>query len=177
MPVDEISDLFLTNHPTGSLDIGVAVQFFGAQWRREIHLLQHEGFEVSRPWIWRIPSSEMLSRAAFVKADVSEERIASIIRMTRIDKRWTLAGTSNRNIKWRYVPMKRRCLQEPQGITPQKTAFLICYNMFTFKSIRYDSNNILCCVSRTVSQQDEWVGSRCSHLSFLYWHTWRHIII
>jgi hypothetical protein len=48
----------------------------------------------------RIPSSGMLRRVAIVRTDVSEERIASDIRMTRICKVGrTLAVTSNRS--WR----------------------------------------------------------------------------
>jgi hypothetical protein len=42
-------------------------------------------------------SSEMLRRVALVRTDVSEERIASIIRVTRIGKLGaTLAVTNNR---------------------------------------------------------------------------------
>jgi hypothetical protein len=36
-------------------------------------------------WIWRMPSTELLRRVALVKTDVSEERSASIIRVTIID--------------------------------------------------------------------------------------------
>jgi hypothetical protein len=44
-----------------------------------------------------MPSSGILRRVALVRTDVSEERSASIIRVTRIGKlRTTLAVTSNR---------------------------------------------------------------------------------
>jgi hypothetical protein len=62
------------------------------------------------------------------KNRVSEERSASIIRVTRIGELATWAETSNRYRlrRWkRYVPPKRRFFQEPHGVTSQKTAFLI----------------------------------------------------
>jgi hypothetical protein len=43
-----------------------------------------------------MPSSGMLRRVALVRIDVSEERSASIIRMTRIGELGTLTVTSNR---------------------------------------------------------------------------------
>jgi hypothetical protein len=49
-------------------------------------------------WLWRIPSSEMLRRVALVRTDVSEELIASTMRVTRIGEvGTTLAVTSNRH--------------------------------------------------------------------------------
>jgi hypothetical protein len=63
-----------------------------------------------------MPSSGMLRRVDLVRTDVSEERIASIIRVTKIGElRTTLAVTSNR----------RAFLQEPYGITSQMTPFFI----------------------------------------------------
>jgi hypothetical protein len=45
-----------------------------------------------------MPSSGVLRRVALVRTDVSEERIASIIRATRIDELVTkLSVTSNRS--------------------------------------------------------------------------------
>jgi hypothetical protein len=55
----------------------------------------------------------MLCRAALVRTDVSEELSASFIRMTRI-------GEVHRS-----VPPKPWFLQEPHGVTSQKTAFFI----------------------------------------------------
>jgi hypothetical protein len=47
---------------------------------------------------WRMPSSGMLRHVALIGTDVSEERSASIIRVTRFDELGTmLAGTSNRS--------------------------------------------------------------------------------
>jgi hypothetical protein len=66
---------------------------------------------------------------------VSEEPGASFIRVTRIGELGTQAATSNRSTLrrnnfflspwWRrhQVPPKRRFLQEPHGITSQKTPF------------------------------------------------------
>jgi hypothetical protein len=89
----------------------------------------------------------MLRRATFVSTDVSEEHIASIIRVTRSGQLGTtLAVTSNRRtmrrnttadnvvlrspilvtlMRMKYVPAKHRFLQEPHGVTFQKTAFCI----------------------------------------------------
>jgi hypothetical protein len=91
--------------------------------------------------LFRMPSSGMLRHLALVRTDVSEEYIVSIIRMTRISELGTtLAVTSNRSVlltlflarqflsRWRWrrhVPMKRRFLQEPDGVTSQKTSFFI----------------------------------------------------
>jgi hypothetical protein len=64
-------------------------------------------------------------------ADFSEEPNASIIRVTRIGELGkTLAVTSNRSTlqprSWtRYFRPKRRFLQEPRGVTSQKTVFFI----------------------------------------------------
>jgi hypothetical protein len=81
----------------------------------------------------------MLRRVALVGTDVSEERIASIIRVTIIAEVWkTLSITNDYQLtsflaRW-FVPLwwcrpylspKRLFLQEPHGITSQKLAFLL----------------------------------------------------
>jgi hypothetical protein len=72
----------------------------------------------------RITSSRMLHRVTVVRTDVSEELSASIIRMTRIGELGTtLALTRNRRTLRRNIS-KRRFLQEPHGVTSQKTAYL-----------------------------------------------------
>jgi hypothetical protein len=54
----------------------------------------------------RMPFSGMLPRVALVRTDVSEKHSAS----------W----------RWRReIPPKRRFLQDPHGVTSQKTAFFI----------------------------------------------------
>jgi hypothetical protein len=45
---------------------------------------------------WRMPSSGMLRRVVLARTDVSEERSASIIRVTRIGELGTLSVISNR---------------------------------------------------------------------------------
>jgi hypothetical protein len=76
-------------------------------------------FEVFTAVTMKMASSRMLRRAALVRTDVSEELSASIFRVTRIGKLGTmLAETSNR----RSV---RRFIQEPHGVTSQKTPFFI----------------------------------------------------
>jgi hypothetical protein len=76
----------------------------------------------------------MLRRVALVRADVSEKLGASFIRVTRISElETTLAVTSSVPSSpiiapwWRrrYVPPKRQFLQEPHGVTSQKTSFFI----------------------------------------------------
>jgi hypothetical protein len=58
---------------------------------------------------------------ALVRTDVSEERIASIIKMDRLsDLEITLAVTNKQ-----YVPSKRQFLQESHGVGFQKTVFFI----------------------------------------------------
>jgi hypothetical protein len=51
-----------------------------------------------------MPSSEMLRRVALVRTDVSEEGIASIIRVTRIGELGTTSAvTSNRRtLRWYF---------------------------------------------------------------------------
>jgi hypothetical protein len=82
----------------------------------------------------------MLRRVPLARADVSEERIASMIRVTRIWELGTkLAVTSNRSTL-RYDPPKRRFLQESRGVASQKTTFLIL--RFRLRSFR-DHNVVL----------------------------------
>jgi hypothetical protein len=75
----------------------------------------------SRRWLWRMPSSGMLRRVALVRTDISEGRSSS--------QRGLLvtANVVHRLLSpwwWRrYIPTKRRFLQEPHGVTSQRTAF------------------------------------------------------
>jgi hypothetical protein len=46
----------------------------------------------------------MLRRVALVRTDVSEERVASIIRVTRIDEVGTLSVTRNRSTLRSHIP-------------------------------------------------------------------------
>jgi hypothetical protein len=71
--------------------------------------------------VWRMASSGMLHHLALVRTDVSEEFGASFIRVTRIGELGTLAVTSN----WRTLQRSTVFLQEPHGITSQKTSFFI----------------------------------------------------
>jgi hypothetical protein len=56
---------------------------------------------------------------ALVRTDVSEERGASFIRVTKIGELGTTQAARRRQ-----VPPKRRFLQEPHGVTTQKTPFI-----------------------------------------------------
>jgi hypothetical protein len=67
-------------------------------------------------------SSEMLRRVTLVRTDVSEELSASLIRVTKIGELGTtLAVASNRHTLRRNISC--RFLQEPHGVTSQKTPF------------------------------------------------------
>jgi hypothetical protein len=71
----------------------------------------------------------MLDRVAIVRTDVSEESIASIIRVTRIGELGTYLANLATKARCEETivcfPLKRRFLQAPHGITFQKTAFFI----------------------------------------------------
>jgi hypothetical protein len=67
-------------------------------------------------------SSGMLRRVALVRTDVSEELSASFIRVTRIGELGTLVVGCEFRLTL-LVPPKRRFLQEPHGVTSQKTPF------------------------------------------------------
>jgi hypothetical protein len=80
--------------------------------------------------VWRMVSHGMLRPVALVRTDVSEELSASTIRVTRIGELGTtLAVTSNRRTLRRNK--KCRFLQEPHGVTSQKTPFFIVTAMKT----------------------------------------------
>jgi hypothetical protein len=71
------------------------------------------------PKLWRMASSGVSGRVALERTDVSEELSAFFIRVTRIGELGTtLAVTSNRRTL-------RRFLEEPHGVTSQKTPFFI----------------------------------------------------
>jgi hypothetical protein len=77
----------------------------------------------------------MLRRVALVRTDVSAERRASIIRLTRIGELVTLAVTS-KQCTLRYVPPKRPFLQEPHGVTSRENLksyedFSVCHCVHT----------------------------------------------
>jgi hypothetical protein len=82
-----------------------------------------------------LPSSGMLPYVALVKTNVSKEHSASIIRVKRIFQTCiscqlllTLFLAHGFLSPWwrkHYVPPKRRFLQEPHGVTSQRTAFFI----------------------------------------------------
>jgi hypothetical protein len=54
-----------------------------------------EDLRFSRRRLWRIPSSKMWLQVAVVRTDVSEERIASIIRVERISELGTISHTDD----------------------------------------------------------------------------------
>jgi hypothetical protein len=78
-----------------------------------------------------MPYSGILRHVTHVRTDVSKELSAPIIRVTRISELGTtLTVTSNRptlrrNTKMTLSSYQTSDLQEPHGVTSQKTAFFI----------------------------------------------------
>jgi hypothetical protein len=87
-------------------------------------------FEVFTAVLLRMVSSGMLRRVAPVSIDVSEALGASSIRVTRIGELGTALAVASQ------VPPKRRFLQEPRGVTSQKTPL---FEIFTILN-----NTIFC---------------------------------
>jgi hypothetical protein len=65
-------------------------------------------------------SSGLLRRVALVRTDFSEERVASIIKVTGIGELGTTLAVTNNRSALLSLP---RFSQEPHGVTSQKTAF------------------------------------------------------
>jgi hypothetical protein len=85
-----------------------------------------------------MPSSGMLRSVALVRSDVSDERIASIMRVTRIGDLGTLAVTSNRSTLTlsarglHFVPV--RCCSHAHSFY----AFVVCsFFGSLFGNVRY----------------------------------------
>jgi hypothetical protein len=70
----------------------------------------------------------MLRRVALVRIDVSEQRIAFIFKVERNRELGTTLAVSSRQ---QHFPPKRLFLQEPHGVTSQKTTFFIVIAMKT----------------------------------------------
>jgi hypothetical protein len=78
---------------------------------------------------WRMPSSGMLRLVALVRIDVSEERIVSFIRVTRI------GGLLLSPWWWRrYVPPTRRFLREPLATGQLLLTFFLDHRFFSSSS-------------------------------------------
>jgi hypothetical protein len=69
--------------------------------------------------------------------DVSEEHIASIIRVRKMDELGTTLAVTNNRSTLRYVPPKRWFLQEPHGDISQKKAFFkrVLIGFYVFKAV------------------------------------------
>jgi hypothetical protein len=75
----------------------------GSDMRSGYGFSRHEKL-LQTEYSWRMPSSEILRRVALLRTDVSEERIASFMKVTRIGElRTVLAVSSNRSTLWRKV--------------------------------------------------------------------------
>jgi hypothetical protein len=81
-----------------------------------------------------MPSSAMFRSVGLVRTDVSEETIATIIRVKRIGELGiTLAIANSRSTLRAYVPSETSVLKEPHRMTSQKTAFFIT-NLLTIST-------------------------------------------
>jgi hypothetical protein len=83
----------------------------------------------------------MVCRVALVGTDVSEELSASFIKVTRICELGAMLAVTSvvpsspilvTLMKEAQVPPKRRFLQEPHGVTSQKTPFFIIFSLCNF---------------------------------------------
>jgi hypothetical protein len=106
-----------------------------------------------------MPSSGMLLRVALVRTDILEELSASFIRVTTIGVLGkTLAVTSNRRTL-RRTP-KRRFLQEPHGVTSQKTSFFIVTGVKTsnqhYPVYNTVTDSYLATNERRVGNENKW---------------------
>jgi hypothetical protein len=89
-------------------------------------------------WIWRMVSSGMIRHVALVGTDVSEELSVFFIKVTRIGELGTtLALTSKR----RTLRRNTKFLQEPHGVTSQKTPFFIVTAVKT-SNLTYEMNRL-----------------------------------
>jgi hypothetical protein len=92
----------------------------------------------------------MLRHVALVRADVSEEHSASFIRVTRIGELGTtLAATSIRHT------LLLRFLQEPHGVTSQKTPFFTVTamntpNLTALDVSLYSASDVPCAVACSI---------------------------
>jgi hypothetical protein len=145
--------------------------------------------------LWRLASSGTLRRAALVRTDVSDQLSASIIRVTRIVElgtKLTLFLVHRFLLPWwrRYVRPKCRFLQEPHGVTSQKTQFFIvtaakASNLTHVSLFLYQSWDLNITLLRLVAPSTSeflvyfsvYVQLRCLPQSFLFienmYPTWR----
>jgi hypothetical protein len=80
-------------------------------------------------------SSGVLRRMDLVRTNISEERIASIIRMTSIGEAGTTLGVTSKVVPTSLILVtlmmeaiifyEKSVLQEPHGVASQKTTFFI----------------------------------------------------
>jgi hypothetical protein len=78
----------------------------------------------------------MLRRVALVKTDVSEEFGASFNRVTRIVPSLSIIVTL---MKEALGSPKRFFLQEPHGVTSQKTPFFNIKSLFSLRNMRLNT--------------------------------------
>jgi hypothetical protein len=85
-----------------------------------------------------MPSSGMLRRVARVRIYVSEELSASIIKVTNFSRNKQPTHAAKL-----YIPPNRRFLQEPHGVTSQKTPFFIVTAVKT-SNLTYAAHKFAC---------------------------------
>jgi hypothetical protein len=150
----------------------------------------------SRRWLWIIVSSGILRRVTLLRTDVSEELSASFIRVTSIGELGTmLAVTSNRStlrrntgfqlqlalflvhrflLPWwtrHYVPPKRRFLQEPHGVTSQKTGFILFTIVFLIITKILQINNLATCFGLLCDHRVHVLLQNCRNIFLIFYIT------
>jgi hypothetical protein len=91
--------------PTASISAGK--RFKIQQYKSPHFVTRCKILKFSRRWLWRMASSGTLRRVAFVRTDVSEEFVASFIRVKRFGELGTLDATSNRRTLRRNINVRR----------------------------------------------------------------------
>jgi hypothetical protein len=79
-------------------------------------------------------SSGMLCYVAPERINVLEERITSIIRVTRIGELGTMLAVTSNQSTLRYIPLKHWFLQDPHGVTSWKIALFFIF-LISFFSV------------------------------------------
>jgi hypothetical protein len=102
----------------------------------------------------------MLRRVVLTRTAVSEKRISSMIKMTRIGKLGRPLAAR------RFVPSKRLSLQEPLGLSWQKTAFFIVTAVKTSNNTKHKFR--IWEIWKMKYLDDNW-WNKCNMFKFLFY--------
>jgi hypothetical protein len=85
----------LMMHPTPLFDFKVITLMLFKQYGESCWSNSMKDLRFSRRWLWRMPSRGILRHVALVRTEVSEKRVASIIKLTRISELGTTSAVSS----------------------------------------------------------------------------------